>query len=35
LKRRVNDLLTAGRVDLQPFCGPDAAAKVAVIEAGN
>ena len=35
LKRRINDLLTAGRVDLQPFCGPEAAARVAAIEAGN
>ncbi len=35
LKRRVDDLLAAGRVDLQPFCGPDAAARVAAIEAGN
>ncbi len=35
LKRRIDDLLAAGRVDLQPFCGPDAAARVAAIEAGN
>jgi N-acetylmuramoyl-L-alanine amidase len=35
LKRRVNDLLTAGRVNLQPFCGSEAAEKVAAIEAGN
>jgi hypothetical protein len=35
LKHRINDLLAAGRVDLQPFCGPDAAARVAAIEAGN
>jgi hypothetical protein len=34
LKRRIDDLLAAGRVDLQPFCGPDAAARVAAIEAG-
>ena len=34
LKRRINELLAAGRVDLQPFCGPDAAARVASIEAG-
>ncbi len=27
LKRRINDLLAAGGVDLQRFCGPDAAAK--------
>jgi hypothetical protein len=35
LKRRINDLLNAGGVDLQRFCGPDAAARVAAIEAGN
>ncbi len=35
LKRRINDLLASGRVDLQRFCGPDAAARVAAIEAGN
>lgn len=35
LKRRIDDLLSAGGVDLQRFCGPDAAAKVASIEAGN
>jgi len=35
LKRRINDLLASGRVDLQHFCGPDAAARVAAIEAGN
>lgn len=35
LKRRIDDLLGAGGVDLQRFCGPDAAAKVASIEAGN
>ena len=35
LKRRINDLLAAGQVDLQRFCGPDAAARVAAIEAGN
>lgn len=35
LKRRIDDLLAAGPVDLQRFCGPDAAAKVAAIEAGN
>jgi N-acetylmuramoyl-L-alanine amidase len=35
LKRRIDDLLGAGRVDLQRFCGPDAAARVAAIEAGN
>jgi len=35
LKRRVDDLLAAGGVDLAPFCGPDAAARVAAIEAGG
>jgi len=35
LKRRINDLLAAGGVNLQRFCGPDAAASVAAIEAGN
>ena len=35
LKRRINDLLAAGPVNLQHFCGPDAAARVAAIEAGN
>jgi N-acetylmuramoyl-L-alanine amidase len=35
LKRRINDMLAAGTVDLQPFCGPEAAAKVAAIEAGG
>uniref|UniRef100_UPI00389A4A5F N-acetylmuramoyl-L-alanine amidase n=1 Tax=Mycobacterium sp. HUMS_1102779 TaxID=3383487 RepID=UPI00389A4A5F len=35
LERRINELLAAGRVDLQRFCGPDAAARVAAIEAGN
>jgi hypothetical protein len=34
LKRRIDDLL-AGGVDLQRFCGADAAARVAAIEAGN
>ena len=34
LKRRVEDLLVAGRIDLQRICGPDATAKVAAIEAG-
>jgi hypothetical protein len=34
LKRRVEDLRSAGRIDLQRICGPDAAAKVAAIEAG-
>jgi hypothetical protein len=35
LKRRIDDLMAAGGVNLQPFCGPDAAARVAAIEAGN
>ncbi|MGB6205864.1 N-acetylmuramoyl-L-alanine amidase, partial [Mycobacterium sp.] len=35
LKRRIDDLLAAGRVDLQPFCGPEASARVAAIEAGT
>jgi N-acetylmuramoyl-L-alanine amidase len=35
LKRRIDDLLAAGPVDLPLFCGPDAAARVAAIEAGN
>jgi hypothetical protein len=35
LKRRINELLATGIIDLQPFCGPDAAAKVAAIEAGG
>lgn len=34
LKRRVDDLVLAGIVDLQRLCGPDAAAVVAAIEAG-
>lgn len=35
LKHRINDLLAAGTVDLQLFCGPDATERVAAIEAGN
>lgn len=35
LRRRIDGLLAAGGVDLQRFCGPDAAARVAAIEAGN
>jgi hypothetical protein len=35
LKRRITDVLAGGAVDLQPFCGPDAAARVAAIEAGG
>ena len=34
LKRRVDDLVLAGPVDLQPICGPEAAEVVAAIEAG-
>ncbi|WP_242660767.1 N-acetylmuramoyl-L-alanine amidase [Mycobacterium alsense] len=35
LRRRIDALLAAGGVDVQRFCGPDAAARVAAIEAGN
>jgi hypothetical protein len=35
LKRRIDDLLAAGVVNLQRVCGPDAAATVAAIEAGH
>ena len=35
LRRRIDDLLAGGPVELQRFCGPEAAAKVAAIEAGN
>jgi hypothetical protein len=35
LRRRIDNLLAAGPVDLQRICGPDAAARVAAIEAGN
>ena len=35
LKGRIDDLLSAGRIDLQRICGPDAAAKVEAIEAGS
>jgi N-acetylmuramoyl-L-alanine amidase len=35
LKHRIDDLLAGGPVDLQRFCGPDAAARVAAIEAGS
>jgi len=35
LKRRIDSLLATGSVDLQRFCGPDASARVAAIEAGN
>lgn len=34
LERRIDERLAAGSVDLQKICGPDAAAKVADIEAG-
>jgi hypothetical protein len=34
-KRRIDDLLVAGSVDLRSACGPDAAATVADIEAGR
>lgn len=35
LRHRVDDLLAAGTVNLQPVCGPEAAAMVSAIEAGN
>jgi hypothetical protein len=35
LKRRIEDLLAAGTVNLQSVCGPDAATTVAAIEAGH
>jgi hypothetical protein len=35
LKRRIDDLLAAGSVDIRNACGPDAAATVADIEAGR
>jgi N-acetylmuramoyl-L-alanine amidase len=35
LKHRIDELLAAGGVNLQRFCGPDASARVAAIEAGN
>ncbi|MEE3062876.1 MAG: N-acetylmuramoyl-L-alanine amidase [Actinomycetota bacterium] len=34
LKRRIDDLVAAGPVNLQRVCGPDAAATVSAIEAG-
>lgn len=34
LKRRIDDLVSAGTVNLQRICGPDAAATVTAIEAG-
>lgn len=35
LKRRIDTLLAGGGVNLERFCGPDAAARVAAIEAGK
>lgn len=35
LRRRVDELVAAGGVDLQSICGPEAAARVAAIEAGR
>lgn len=35
LKRRIDTLLAGGGVNLERFCGPDAAVRVAAIEAGN
>lgn len=35
LKRRIDDLLSAGMVQLRPICGPQAAEMVAAIEAGR
>ena len=35
LKRRIDDLLAGGTVDLRRVCGPDAAEIVAAIEAGH
>lgn len=35
LKRRIDDIVIAGPIDLQVFCGPGAAAQVAAIEAGR
>jgi hypothetical protein len=35
LKRRIDDLVTAGAVELQPVCGPQAAEAVAAIESGR
>src|SRR5277367_7189064 len=35
LKRRIDDLLVAGTVNLRSVCGPDAATTVAAIEAGH
>jgi N-acetylmuramoyl-L-alanine amidase len=35
LKRRIDSVLASGGVSLEHFCGADAAARVAAIEAGN
>lgn len=35
LKRQIDEVMAAGPVDLQQFCGPQAAARVAEIEAGQ
>ena len=35
LRRRIDDMVTAGAVQLQPVCGPQAAEAVAAIEAGR
>ena len=35
LRARIDDMVTAGPVQLQPVCGPQAAAVVAAIEAGG
>jgi hypothetical protein len=35
LRRRIDDLLTQGAVNLQKVCGPEAVARVAAIEAGG
>jgi hypothetical protein len=35
LKRRIDTLVAGGGVNLERFCGPDATARVAAIEAGN
>jgi hypothetical protein len=35
LKRRIDALIASGGVNLEHFCGPDATARVAAIEAGS
>jgi len=35
LRHRIDDLIAAGGVNLERFCGPDAVARVAAIEAGG